>query len=128
MYQQRLSDVKYYLPAMGWAVVILVLSAMPSQQLPQIDIISIDKIGHLGVYWILTMLILWGASKQPDANLKIWSQSLSIILAIGTIYGILIELMQYLFFPGRYFEILDALANFVGCILGIISFKLLFKL
>lgn len=98
---------------------------MPSKQLPEIDFDYIDKVGHFGVYWILAMLMLWGVYKQGQ---PIIGKTLFTVVVIGVTYGVLIELMQYLFFPDRYFEFLDALANTIGCIFGIASFKLFFKL
>ena len=43
-----------------------------------------------------------------------------------TIYGILMEGMQYAFFPGRYFEVLDIIANIIGAIIGLIFFQKFF--
>jgi VanZ family protein len=38
-------------------------------------------------------------------------------------YGILLEFGQYYIFPGRYFEILDIVANIIGSISSLLFLK-----
>ena len=116
---------KYYLPALIWALIILFLSAKAGISLPEsiFDFIAMDKLGHFGIYGILTAIILWGNYKTGlplDRNTGITA-----ILWSG-IYGIVMELMQYYFFPGRYFEYLDIIANIIGAICGFALYKYLY--
>lgn len=44
-------------------------------------------------------------------------------LIISTTYGIGMEVVQYTFFPGRYFEFWDIVANISGAFAGVILFR-----
>ena len=113
---------KAFIPAIIWATVILILSGAPSQNLPQINLGSLfeaDKIAHFGVYFILSSCLLWAFFKQ-----KRWSgQFIFLAILISSSYGILMELAQYLIFPGRYFEFFDIVANIIGSIGSLIFLK-----
>ena len=113
---------KALLPSILWSLVILILSAMPGISLPESfwDFISMDKIAHIGVYAIQTFLLLIGLSKQIPND----TQRVAIIaLIISILYGIMMEAMQYTFFPYRYFEYLDIIANIIGSFTGLLIFK-----
>lgn len=85
------------------------------------DFISLDKVGHLVFYGILCMLILAALTQNRTLPLvKKWS---IIALGISIIYGIGMEVIQYTFFPGRFFEIPDIIANIIGSFLGLYLFK-----
>ena len=114
--------VKYYVPTLLWSLVILGLSAKAGINLPEsiFDFIGLDKLGHFTVYGILSASILWGMGKNGEE----WSKK-NVVMAIllSSIFGIVMELMQYYFFPGRYFEYLDIIANIIGAICGFALFK-----
>ena len=114
---------KALLPSILWSLVILVLSAMPGINLPKSfwDIISMDKLGHLGVYGIQTFLLLVGLSSQIPNDAK---KVAVIALIISILYGTLMEVMQYTFFPYRYFDYLDIIANIIGSFTGLLIFKI----
>tara|TARA_B100001057_G_scaffold498002_1_gene603732 strand:+ start:1958 stop:2206 length:249 start_codon:yes stop_codon:yes gene_type:complete len=71
-----------------------------------------DKLIHLIMYFIL--ILLWGI------NLISFKFSLFKILFLTIIFGLLIEILQYLLPFGRYFDLGDIIANSVGAIIGII--------
>lgn len=98
-------------PALIWALVILFLSAHPQMGLSRHwGWIQPDKIGHAGAYALLAFLLQLG--------FKRWFFP----VIIGTLYGIAIEFMQHAFFYGRQFDLLDMLANFIGCLMGVVVF------
>ena len=83
----------------------------------------IDKWQHCFAYCVLIISFMW-AFRQ--ANLL--SFRLSIYLLIGgSVYGFLLELTQYNFFPGRYFEWIDAVANVLGVFIGFSIFRWFFN-
>lgn len=45
----------------------------------------------------------------------------------GILLGALLEILQEFYISGRHFEVLDLIANGIGCIFGIVLFKLLYK-
>ncbi len=113
---------KNFIPAFIWAAVIFVLSATPGKNLPQIDLgdlLEADKIAHVGVYLILTLLLFRGFYRQKRLTTRniIWA----VLISAG--FGIFLELGQYYFFPGRYFEFLDIVANIIGSLSSLIILK-----
>ena len=115
---------KYFLPATLWSGVIFILSTRPGIDLPEswMDFISWDKVGHVGVYCILTILLLRGFY-QKNAKEDLSTTLSTLMVVISSIYGISMEIVQYSFFPGRFFEVMDIIANIIGSLIGLIIFK-----
>lgn len=109
---------KPFIPALIWGSIITWVSVMPKQSFPKIelDLMSPDKLAHALVYLILVVAIYWGLSKSGNLNKK----TIILSICIGSFYGILMEVAQYLFFPGRYFEFLDIIANIIGSIASLL--------
>ena len=101
-----------YLAAL-WALIILVVSVIPGEDLPSLSIWEPDKVMHAFVYGVLTALIYIAHSQNAVFIKKLIFQA--ILLCI--LYGFFIELIQ-LVLPTRKFDILDALANTVGCFIA----------
>jgi len=114
---------KYFIPSIIWGLIILYLSSGPGIQLPRTIDLSIDKIGHFVFYGILAFLIAYGYYKNNPA---IKENGLFKALIISGFYGICLEIMQYSFFPNRYFEVLDIIANISGSLIGILFFKYIY--
>ncbi|MCP4438947.1 MAG: hypothetical protein GY810_08395 [Aureispira sp.] len=110
----------FYLPAISWASIIYFMSTTSS--IPKIDfnLLSVDKIGHMVFYSILTLLLIFGAAKQ-----KQWTSSNVMILGLMAIlasaYGISLEYVQGLL-PHRSFDTADMLANEVGVVIGLLIY------
>ena len=101
----------------GWAIVILILSALPGRDLPKIDLFQADKIAHVLVYLVLFILLMYWFSA---VELKTaWVKAFVIVV----LYGMAMEFMQDTFFPERFFDWADAVANAVGAGLGIVIFR-----
>ena len=62
-----------------------------------------------------------------NRTLPLANNNRNIALGISIIYGIGMEVVQYTFFPGRFFEIPDIIANIIGSILGLYLFKRFFN-
>jgi VanZ family protein len=110
------SSFKYGLLAAAWAALIFWLSTAPGEQLPRVDwLMTPDKFGHFGVYAVLTALV--GLSvlyhSLPCRHWRKWVAGSTIL------YGILLEVLQYSYFPGRYFEFWDIVANISGVFAGL---------
>jgi len=110
---------KPFLPAILWSAVILVLSSGPSLQLPADvrEIKGLDKLGHFAAYSVLSFLLLLGFHRSGRRH------PLTAIL-LSVLFGLGMELMQYAFFPHRYFEWWDVLANTLGTLAGYGVFKI----
>ncbi len=101
----------------------MILSFSSPEKLPTVSVIGIDKLAHLGVYFILSILIFHGFNKYGFTLKK--SAIFSFLLASS--FGIMVEFAQKYFFSSRSFEELDIIANIIGTILGICIFSLLKK-
>lgn len=102
-----MTKLKRYYPyfAGAWALIILVVSVIPGEDLPSLSIWEPDKVMHALVYGILCCLLAFSISK----NRFIPKQTI--------LYGFVIELIQLLL-PTRSFDLLDAVANSSGCLLA----------
>lgn len=115
-----LSNFKFYLPAFIWAIIVLYLSASAVPQL-NLNFALADKVNHFAAYALLSVLMCWGIWQTK----KVFERKVLLaVLIISSTYGILMEIMQYLFFPNRYFDYGDMLANILGSILGIIIIRI----
>jgi VanZ family protein len=114
---------KNFIPAIAWAVVILILSASSGVKIPESlsEIKGTDKIGHIAIYTIFSIFIFFGVFKTEN---KMPGNSIALfIVGLSSAYGILMEIMQFAFFTGRYFEVLDIIANIIGSFTGLFIFK-----
>lgn len=108
---------KPFLPVFIWALLILALSVGTGVQMPEV-IFSPDKIGHFLFYGVLSWLSARALLKKGLYSRKtIW---LSTGLICG--YGILLEFVQWAFFPNRFFEVWDLIANATGTLVAILAF------
>lgn len=103
-----------FLLAGVWAIFILIISTIGvGMNLPSSwwEIISWDKLAHAIVYFVLAYFLYKGFRLKQTKSRAIWYA-----ISLATFYGILMEFVQYAFFPNRYFEVLDIIANIVGII------------
>ena len=99
---------------------------MPGQQMPEIgDIFSFDKLAHLGVFSILSFLMIIGFTKQYTfSDLKKNSARYSLI--ISSAYASVLELGQSII-PDRYANFYDMTFNLIGVFIGYVLFLLIYK-
>lgn len=113
------------LPGILWALFILFLCGIPGDQVPEpgfLDLFLFDKLVHASLFLVLAFLLSVGFKRQPSYPL-LQAHSKKAVFLISTLYGILLELLQYLFFFDRSFEQGDILANTAGALLGVIAFR-----
>jgi len=77
---------------------------------------GIDKLGHAGVYFIWCMLV-FAALRQPKSS---WT-----VILLAILMGILMEFIQYWFFPTRFFEVLDIISNIIGALSSLLAKRFL---
>ena len=93
---------------------------LPSDRIPESELLSHDKIVHLVVFMVYSFIISKAfapVQTRKDHPLKVVQNAL-IISILG---GIALELMQQ-FIPGRGTDIYDLLANTLGAVLGAVVF------
>lgn len=116
---------KYHFWFIAWALVIFIQSSYPAIEVPQIEVISTDKLLHMGVFGLLAMLCYISIIHLEKENIftdkpLIWS------LIICALYGASDEIHQY-FVPNRSAEYLDWAADIIGIIIAVIIINYYFK-
>lgn len=120
--------IRHLSAGISWALLILLLCSSPKSELPSTtiwDFFSLDKLAHASIFCILVHLLVVGFKKQYNSfylryHAKIWA------VAIGITYGIAIELIQMFFSLDRSAEFLDLVANTIGCLSGVVLFRLIY--
>ena len=98
---------------MLWTLLIFIGCLTPGKELPQVDVPFFDKWTHLVLFGVFTLL--WLCAKPV-----ITTRSLVRMFFIAIALGVVIELLQgWLTFLGRSAEVMDAVADGVGGLLGI---------
>lgn len=85
-----------------------------------------DKLVHLGFFFVLTVLLFNGKiAEQRNYSFRV-STILVIVLITGSI-GLMIELIQWKFFPYRSAELWDFVCDMLGVLMAVFSYILLHK-
>lgn len=116
-------------PALLWTGAILIISAVPGKYVPQVQDfwawLGPDKLIHLFLYAGFSLLWLVACRQYSAKNPRF---IIGFIVFIGgTVFGILMEWLQFHFISGRNGNIYDAIANTVGLILGWAIFHIFFR-
>lgn len=112
-----------YLPLIIHWLTIFILTSLPSDQLPSVEIG--DKVNHFLAFFVLAFflnLTMKYQTKYPSLK----ESGLLITLIIASFYGLLDELHQ-LFIPGRSAEVLDWIADSIGAFAGTFSAEFIFR-
>ena len=114
--------------AIFWAVVILILCNIP---LPESDgegffFTGFDKMGHLGFFFVLSVLLFYGKIKYQH-SFTFRRLTILKILLINIALGGGIELLQWKVFTYRSAEWWDFACDMIGCFMAIFSYVLLHK-
>jgi hypothetical protein len=109
-------------PSIGWTAVIFILLAMPKSGVDGsglFDILQFDKVIHFVLFLVLTFL--WGIYFSPRISPN-QNTILLFLVIICSGYGLGMEYYQK-FFTLRSFSYLDAVADAVGAVVGVIAVK-----
>ncbi|WP_343305055.1 VanZ family protein [Chitinophaga niabensis] len=113
----------YYLPAMGWIVLILFLCTLPGSSIPKISILDklhIDKVVHFVLFGGTVILLAYGYYKQNNGLSDLGLLSLVLVV---TLYGLAIEFIQKYLVANRSFDMMDVLADGTGAAMGALIFR-----
>jgi VanZ family protein len=108
--------------AIAWASVIFYLSSQPSIDTPSL-FPGQDKLFHMIAFGVLGFFLMGGMKTASNGyrTRQVW-----FVVALVMLYGLLDEFHQY-FVPGRDADILDALADAAGSLVGAWSMYYLVK-
>ena len=105
--------------SVAYTLCITFLLLFPATHVPEIDVPSFDKVGHILVFTVLVVFwALFVFTQAKRAPAKIWW-----VLLGAFIYGIIIEALQGLFFESRTADGWDVIANSAGILLGWLIFQ-----
>ena len=110
----------YIVTFMILVVCLLPGSALPS---PEINWVSFDKFVHLVMYVSLAWTMFYGFSMQSEYVIS-RGKALVFTFIIASLYGALIELLQFAITPDRAAELWDFVADVVGVMLGLLTYRI----
>jgi len=103
--------------AIAWTLLIFVGCLMPAREIPHVDVPLIDKWTHFVMFGLFSFLWLCA---RPAYTMR----SLLILLLASIFLGCFIEYLQgTLTSLGRSMELMDAVADALGGLLGIVFFR-----
>lgn len=119
---------RFILPSVLWTILVVVVSIAPSSsvELSEIKIANLDKIAHFILYTLLSFFWTVGLKRQ-NINLRLRSRAYVVVVLGGFVLGLVLEIIQHFFTLSRSFEVLDLIANGIGCIFGVIIFKIVYR-
>ena len=84
-----------------------------------------DKVVHCIMYWVMTLIFMidWAKFRYPK---KITVLSMWVCVALAFAYSLLMEYLQDAMKLGRAASTNDAIANFIGTLLGFLLMKYVF--
>ncbi|NMM48664.1 VanZ family protein [Flammeovirgaceae bacterium KN852] len=80
---------------------------------------------HVGFFTVLVFLLCVGFTKQYTFK-EIKERPEKFAVVLGVIFGFILEITQALI-PGRVLEVIDLIANSIGCLAGYFLFFLVYK-
>ena len=106
-------------PAIVWAALIFVFSAQPNLRFAQDETIDfvVRKLGHMGVFGILALL-LWRGARATSLD-RPWAWA----LVLAVIYAVTDELHQVVV-AGRHASVVDVGVDAVGVLIGLAALRL----
>lgn len=111
-----------------WAIIILIVSGLPGEALPDIGRLwfpHFDKLVHMGLYFPLAFFLVAEFTMSKKVNLKKNAVLLTLVLVF--LYGGSLELAQEYLFVDRSAEWGDVLSDLIGGVLGISIYYLIGK-
>lgn len=116
-----------FVPVAIWLIIVLVLSGYPGNQLPKVAVWQFDKLVHVIMYAVLSLLLFLPFCKQfLDIEKRFRIRLILILVSVS--YGGLMEILQENIFINRGGNLIDFTANTVGAILGVLFAPLLLEI
>jgi VanZ family protein len=107
-----------YIPAILWSVLVLAILCTPGEDLPKLgswtEYINLDKFVHIGIFGLMAFLFMRPGAKKDVATVIKKNLFLKIAIAVS-LWGLTTEFIQHFWIPGRSFDLLDFVADAIGC-------------
>ena len=117
---------KYNLPTLLWATVILLLTLLPAASLPVTpawELISFSTASHAFVFFLLAFLMLRSFTNQNTFSYLYQNAGIATFI-ISVLFGVMIEILQSTMGLGRQGDIMDVVSNTIGTFMGILIYYL----
>lgn len=115
----------YHLPPWLWGGAIFIGTSLPTDYLPQVILLSPDKLLHIGAFMGLFVLIYRSLTFRRHADSGQTNIRTTQVITIA--YAVFDELHQYLI-PGRTPDIFDIVADGIGIGLGMLAVSIYNKM
>lgn len=99
---------------------------MPGSDIPDAGIKGLDKLVHCFMYTVLSFLLIIALHKQFIFSYRRYKVKF-IAVTTAFSFGVLMEIVQQFLCLTRGFELLDVVANAVGCAVGVLIFKIVYS-
>jgi VanZ family protein len=116
---------KGWIPILVFSVITL-SSLLPGRAFSDsslLDINHLDKYLHIAMYFFGSFSLGYFLNSKKIQKIRSWI----LLCVLVTAYGVLLEEIQEWIIPGRGFELLDIIANFIGTILGLAATWIIVK-
>ena len=116
-----------YWKSIIWTIVVLLATTLPSSSIPKdllLNIPHFDKLVHFALFFVLATFLLSEGNKLREQE-SITRYAILLAIIVSTIYGLAIELIQYLFLPTRSGSLYDFAANVLGALAAIAAYRLI---
>jgi len=123
--KQMSNFAKFWLPAILYMLLIVILSSIPNPPTPQLDWYNIDKLYHTIEYCVLSFLTLWAFIYSPWKRLSHHATLFAVLWA--SFFAATDEIHQA-FVPNRSPSVADWIFDTIGVIVGILALHLLLRL
>jgi VanZ family protein len=113
---------KYYGPAILWALFILIICAIPFGDVGSSSLFfpGFDKLVHCGLFFVLSIFYCYGSiRKWQTRSIRIEIAMKNTVVLVS--YGALIEMLQQYIFTWRSGDWNDLLADSIGGCMGIFA-------
>ncbi|MBF02032.1 MAG: hypothetical protein CMP76_01925 [Flavobacterium sp.] len=118
---QHLLERKFLYLAVLWSVIILYLCLVSIKGTPSlVSIPNKDKIVHFIFYFVL--FYFW----KKALNVYEFKRQLKLVLIL-VVYGIIIEVFQWMFTKDRHADIYDVIANALGAVTALVFLRFVNK-
>lgn len=110
-------------------IAIAFLYLTPGDDIPDLSFWSIfeaDKIAHTGVFAGFTLVMTVGFRRQRY-SVPLSRKAKQLSFGVGLVYGSVLEAVQGSVAVGRYTEAGDMVANALGCAIGIVIYRFIYK-
>ena len=109
----------YALVAIVLTVAVFYVSLLPKQEIPEVNLLQVDKLVHFTLYFLLTVIYFFGFFRTKNNSL--WQKLTPALVAISI--GLIVEFLQHFATSTRFFDVFDIFANALGAFFGFYLLK-----